>query len=197
MTAATMMQQQVRLGFRQNALAATPRGTTNTGVANFAAAVIQSNPASFVQAGLWVSSSNSATLGSSYKFLRKGFFTFDVSVPLVAGELTAVMIAGSLNAVNLLAAGVTPTIALTSYEDYDLQTGVATVRRALDLHFTASIINTNRGTDTYATTSPVGTSALGTVRIHIGDGAGATVTDASVDVANATLRCSGVAEIFG
>jgi hypothetical protein len=196
MTAANMMQQQVRYGRRLNGLTATPRGTTNTGVAAFAAAA-DSQPPSRPNVADWVAITLDAAAGTTFKFMRKGVYRFDVAIPLTAGELTAVMIGGSLDAANLLAAGVTPAIALTSFEDYDQQTGVGTVQRTLKLNFTVHITNPERSSATYATTAPVGTSPLGTARIHIGDGAGNAVTAASVIVANASLRLNSYAELFG
>jgi hypothetical protein len=192
----SMMQQQIRLGVRVNALDATPVGTTNTGIAEWIGAAV-ANPLSRLPNADWLTLTTTAAAGTSFKFVRKGIYAFDVTIPLVAGELTAVMIAGSLNATSLLAAGVTPAIAVVSYEDFHYTTGIAAMFTSLKLNFTVSILNTQRSSGTYATTAPVGTSPLGTVRIHMGDGAEAAVTAASVDVANASLRISDVAEIFG
>ena len=193
---ASMMQQQIRLGLRMNALDATAAGTTNTGIAEWVGAAV-ANPASRYANSDWVTITTTAADGTSFKFTRKGIYKFDVCVPLVAGEVTSVMIGGSLNAENLLAAGVTPAIAITDFEDYAISTGIAAMFTSLKLHFTVHITNTQRSSDTYATTAPVGTSPLGTARIHIGDGAEGAVTDASVSVALASLRLSQLAELFG
>lgn len=190
----TMMQQQVRNGLKMNALEATPVGTTNTGVAEWVGAAAANPPSRFSS---FVTITTSAAAGTEFKFNRKGIYRFDVCIPLVAGEVTAVMVSGSLNAANLLAAGVTPAIAVVSHEDYHLSTGIAAMFTSLKLHFTVHITNTQRSSGTYATTAPVGTSTLGTARIHLGDGAGAEVTAASIQLGFCTLRLNQIAELFG
>jgi hypothetical protein len=196
MTEASMMQQQVRIGFKLAALAATPRGSAaaTDGVALFAAAPAAANPASRLAVGDFCTVTNSATDGTTMKFTRKGIYAFNVVVPLTAAETTAVMIAGSLDCAATFfdATNVTPANALVSAEDYDTGTGVAALQMTLKLSFKANITNTLRGSGTNANLTP-----NGTVRIHIADGAGATVTTASVIVAQGFLSCNQLAEIFG
>ncbi len=196
MTELSMQQQQVRLGLRLSALAATPAGTTNTGVANWVT-TSAAQPASQYPNANWVTVTSTAAAGTEFKFTRKGIYKFDVTVPHTAAEVGPLMIAGSLNAPSLLAAGVTPALALVNFEDYDLSTQIAAMQNTLKLHFTVHITAAGRSSATYATTAPVGTSALGTARIHLGDGAGGAAAAVTINVESAMLRLSDLAEIFG
>lgn len=196
MTAISMHQQQIRLGLRLSALAAIPAGTTNTGVANWVT-TSAANPASRFANATYVTVTTTAAAGTEFKFIRKGIYKFDVTVPLTLSEVGPVMIAGSLNAPSLLAAGVTPALAIINFEDYDQAIQIVDLQVSLKLHFTVHITNTQRGSGTYATTAPVGTSQLGTARIHLGDGAGGAAAAVAINVEAASLRLSDLAEIFG
>jgi hypothetical protein len=194
MTEASMMQQQIRLGFRQQGMVALGRGTVNDGVAVFSGVGNDTIPPTRYPTTAFVTIAHSTANGSSWKFTRKGVYSFDFSMPMSLGTTVGVMVGGSLDcpAAQFLAAGVTPTAALTTMEDYDVSNGVANLQFALHLHFEVCITNTLRSSATAANLTPVGT-----VRIHIADDAGAVVDPASIDEQNALLVCSDLAELFG
>lgn len=196
MTAANMMQQQIRLGFRQAGLVATFNGTVNTGVAAFANEPTAAIPASRFANASWVTISSvaaSAAPGTTYKFLRKGIYEVHVVVPGAAGVTTGIMVGISLDcpAAQLLAAGVTPAAAITTMEDYDVLDGVAAAQLTVKAHAIVEITNPLRGSAAAAA------GLVGTVRIHVGDGAGAVAAPSAITVASVCMWCNQLAEVFG
>lgn len=193
----SMMQQQVRLGFRQVSVVAAANGSVNTGVAAFAAEPTAAIPASRYPIANWVTVSTvaaSAAPGTTYKFTRKGIYEMHVIVPIEAGITTGAMVGISLDcpAAQLLAAGVTPANALTTMEDYDVLDGVAAATFAVKAHAVIEITNTLRGSGLAANGTPVGTA-----RIHLGDGAGAVIGSAVTTDAVVAMWCNQLAELFG
>lgn len=196
MTEASMMQQQIRLGFRQAGAVAALNASTNTGVVAFANEPTAAIPASRFANSNWVTISSvasSAAPGTTYKFTRKGIYEMHGIIVGAAGTATGLMIGISLDcpAAQLLAAGITPAAALTTMEDYDVADGVAAATLAVKACATINITNTLRGSSLAANLTPVGTA-----RLHVGDGAGA-VIGAAGTAATVFLVCNQIAELFG
>jgi hypothetical protein len=198
MTAANVMQQQIRLGFRQASVVAAVGGSdaAHDGVVAFAAEPTAAIPASRLPIANWCTVSTvagSAANGTTYKFTRKGIYSARVMMPLVAGAGGIGMVAISLDstAAFLDATNVTPTNALAVAEDYDIATGVATLQISLRASAQINITNALRGSAAAAD------GQVGTMRIHAGTGAGAVIGTSAVTVANVILWVNAIAEIFG
>ena len=194
---ASMMQQQIRLGFRQAGVIAAANGSTNTGVAAFANEPTAAIPASRYANSDWVTISAvaaSAAPGTTYKFTRKGIYEMHVIVPIEAGITTGAMVGISIDcpAAQLLAAGVTPTTALTTMEDYDVLDGVAAATFAVKAHAILNITQTLRGSTLAANGTPVGTA-----RIHLSDGVNAVIGTGTTTDASVCMWCNQIAELFG
>lgn len=197
MTEASMMQQQIRLGFRQAGSVAAVNAGNNTGVLAFANEPTAAIPASRFANSTWVTISSvadSALPGTTYKFIRKGIYEAHAIIVGVAGLATGMMVGISIDcpAAQLLAAGVTPAAALTTMEDYDVLDGVAAATLAVKAYATINITNTLRGSTLAANGTPVGT-----MRIHVGDGAGAVIGAAATTDATIFMVCNQIAELFG
>jgi hypothetical protein len=185
MTTAQMQQQQIRLGL-QAVGDLSVVGSTNTGVMLFADGANPTPPSRYPIAN-WCTVTHSATLGSTFKFTRKGIYRFIVVIPLQAGSVDRVVTFGTLDALSgMLAAGVTTTNAVSRAEDYDVVQGAVAAQLTLRLSFFVFITNPLRGSLPLA----VNGTAPGTARIHI------SVDDQS-DPPNTSLRLSSVAELFG
>ncbi len=196
MTASSMHQQQIRLGFRQAGTVAAVNGSVNTGVIAFANEPTAAIPVSRFANSTWVTISAvaaSAAPGTTYKFIRKGIYEAHAIIVGDAGMATGMMIGISIDcpAAQLLAAGVTPTTALTTMEDYDVADGVAAATLAVKTHATINITSTLRGSTTAANLTPVGT-----MRVHCSDGAGAVIGTTN-DATTVLLVCNQIAELFG
>ena len=201
---AIMMQQQVRLGFKQASTVAAVGASDagHDGVVAFAAEPNAANvggayPASRYPIGNWITVSTvaaSATVGTTFKFLRKGIYTARLTMPLIAAVTTAAMAAISLDcsAAFLDATNVTPTNALIQAQSYDTVQGVAATQFNLKCNATISIRNPER-----SSAAAAGEGQLGTMRIHAGTGAGAVIGSSVVTVANVLLVVDQVAELFG
>ena len=196
MTAASMMQQQIRLGFRITGDTFSS-GSVNTGVILFPNAPVDSFPASRYPLAQWCTVTNSATLGTSFKFLRKGIYDVHAVFPVPDGAADLIVrlqlsqdsqfLTPSINTVN-------PIAAFLSYDAYSPT--AAGIEGALKVGSSVSIRNSERSSATYATLSPVGTSPVGTVRLHGSVGAGATPIDGRGFPAS-QLWCNQLAELFG
>lgn len=199
-------QQQVHRGFRQASVGATPNGATNTGVVLFAAEPDAANvgagilppPVSRGTLASWLTVptvAGAAATGHTYKFLRKGIWTARFTAQLVAGATGIGMVGISIDcpAAQLLAAGITPTAALTTMTDYDFFLGVATVQATLKTQATINITNAMRGSlPVVANLTPPGT-----MRLHVGNGAGAVIGASILTVALPLLVVDEIAELFG
>jgi hypothetical protein len=195
MGAPQQMQQQVRLGFRMQGLDANMFASqpANGGVSLWNAAPAAALPASRYPVANWCTVTNSATLGSTFKFLRKGIFGVVVVMPFLPDASGAVMIGGALDAPLLTAAAVTPTQAIAFYEDYDFQDMAGAIPQiCLRLNFEIEITNTLRSSALASNGTP-----NGTMRIHIGDGAGGVAREATVSVTDCCMWINQLAELFG
>jgi hypothetical protein len=195
---ASMMQQQIRLGFRQAGSIAGVNASANTSVLAFAnepTAAIP--PARYPLANFCTVSTvaASAAAGTSYKFTRKGVYEMHAIMPGVNGLTTGLLIAISLDcpAAQLLVAGVTPTTALTTMEDYDVMDGVAAATFAVKARCLLNITNPLRGSLPLVANG----TAPGTARIHVTNGAGAIVGSTDTTDADIAMWCNQIAELFG
>lgn len=201
-----LMQQQVHRGFRQASVGTTPNGSVNTGVVLFAAEPDAGNvgggllppPISRFPLSSWLTVptvAGAATTGHTYKFTRKGIWTARFTAQLIAGATGIGMVGISVDcpAAQLLAAGVTPTLALPTMADYDFFLGVATVQATLKTQATITILNPMRGTTPVVANG----TAPGTMRLHVGNGAGAVIGVSILTVALPLLVVDEIAEIFG
>ncbi len=204
MTDAIMMQQQIRLGFRQAGTVAGVGASdaAHDGVIAFANEPNAANvgggaiPASRYPLASWCTVSTvaaSATVGTTYKFIRKGIYDAKIVCPLVAGAGGIGMIAISLDSTVafLDATNVTPTNALTTAEDYDIATGVATLQITLKSRAPINITNTLRGSTAAAE------GQVGTMRLHASSGGGAVIGTSAATAANILLIVNDMAELFG
>ncbi len=196
MTEASMMQQQARLGFRITGDTITS-GSVHTGVLLFPNAPVDSFPASRYPLAQWCTVTNSATLGTTFKFLRKGIYDVHAVLPVPDGAANTIIRLQLSQDAQFLTPSVNSVSTLLGFLSYDAyQPTAGGIEGALKVGSTVSIRNSERSSATYATLSPVGTSPVGTVRLHGSVDAGANPIVGRGFPAS-QLWCNQIAELFG
>lgn len=208
MSQGQMMTPVERRAFKQTGIVAAGTAAVNTAILAFTADPIASNPVTPVLpvvggtpaaarlAQSWVlvnTVAAAANEGTNWKFVEKGFYSFDVAVPKTSADtnLTHVGISLDCPAASLLAAATinNPVI----IEDFDILLQVAATQMTHHLH---TII---RITDLLASTTGLAANGtpVGSVRVHANNGAGAIPASTAFVDANVTVWCQKINEIFG
>ena len=197
MTEASMMQQQIRLGFRTTSTNLVT-GLVNTGILVFVGGSPTSAfPATRLPVSQWCTFASDNNSGSSFKFTRKGIYDIHAAFVIDPGAADVVVrLAMSVDS-TFLTASILNTSALTAFLDFDqYHPSAAGLPGCLRVSSTVSITNAMRSSNTYSTLSPAGTSQLGTVRFHGSqDVNGDPIASRSTSAAE--MWCNGVAELFG
>jgi hypothetical protein len=196
MSQGQMMTPQERRIFTQQGTTAAAIGAINTAVALFA------NPAAALAIGggtsqyplaSWVTVTNDANAGTTYKFTRKGHYFFHVVIPGTAGDGGDFAAAVGLDtpAAQWAAATFTPQ-ALTIHQDFSRVLQAATVQQTAKLDMIVPITDTLAGTTNAANGTP-----NGTVRIGLSNNAGAAIDAAALVDAEVGVVCTQINELFG
>lgn len=196
MSQGQMMTPQERRIFTQQGTTATAIGTINTAVADFtnaAAALAIGGGTSLYPLSSWVTVTNSTTLGTTYKFTRKGIYHFHVVLPATAGDGGDFAAAVGLDTpvAQWAVATFTPQT-LTIHQDFARVLNAATVQQTAKLDMMVHITDTLAGT-TLASNGLVN----GTVRIGLSNNAGAAIDAAALVDAEVGVVCSQINELFG
>ena len=194
---ASMMQQQVRYGFRctEDVGRAAIVGTTATGVLIWGDPAA-THPPTRGPVSDWCSVSTSDAFATTFKFLRKGIYEMHAYVQMALFS-TQMQLQMSLDT-QFLTPLINTTAAAAGFLDYDFAVTSTDSLAALKVSSTIHITQRLRSTEQYATLSPVGSSRYGTVRIHASEtDAGTELQAATIESSSMLLRCDMLAELFG